>query len=1810
MGIFDNRPSCASDEDELSISTFAHIHHDERLLGSHLQGNTFKSTVGYLLRFMEYIEKNHCDMSEQEKSIITQALVNTKPYFQDLINKEKEIKILIGKTNQEFASQEKLSSSNNYYRSGAELQHRAKLYETLLDQKIKTLADGIIQPWLKDTAQDLFIPGGWSGSPGHAMCYQLQKKDDGSYAFLIYNTGAGMNFHASKAGFQRLYSPVKVFELPTGTDITSLVQLLLKPQIKPNISYLAQVKYNEHIVYGDIEKEIQRLKAKEVAPASYFNEYILPQLSGTCSMRVLMPVLQNAMKNTPKAFSEYLYQLELQSLLDLFRIEKQKDNLSAPIVQNQLRAALSRFARSTRQLMRNPKDSPVLSEERAHSSLELIDQMNRELKKHEKMETINVLELEKALENTLQRSTTWQKELQNQAIALLPVDMRLDEAKKLSPEIVPTYEKQNVLEYLNRCNRVFVHNDKLLLSDQILRDVEQLFLTLPISGKKAKEFWGSLSPDESRLALDYVQNITFLYGKHCYLKGGDPLPKRVATSLTGMLMASHIANVYFEGHADFKYLADFLNADKHFADKKAKKIRDPYSVTFDPIFDERIAEINEEFNLILNDMLNVRSMFYDYESYYNNSIRKDQSAAVDYYDVELINKHDKQEALLEWASHNNVPRHGTRMDCARIALYDLANRRAAGKLTMDENKLFGPLLKDFDFCIQFHEYYHECLLFERGGFSYFKNNKSSEADRLANVSFDELDYERDIRGKYENMKSKVGYQNGVLGGYNGRRVRSSKTVTLSEVYGLDNGLINDALFSDSIVSQYGFTQRDRQPDEGYDSNAALLHFATFNKSQLSNGEFYHTLPFTRTRQSILKVVVTLDFFKQNIDKLNDFQYQNLFLINLLTPTLLQALDANPMIATDLVTLLDRLFIQNSNAHRVDPPAMFALRAAGLFYRYLSAYSHEMTDKVKLILKENQTHLEKFLPQLRQSLATARADKNDKLILELSRLYLFLTAEFINEDHDLNKANIIEILKTNFSRNKISGHQSFTDNVFFSDELANDLAKIFPYLTKNFNQLSRTDQEDMLKEMIKSYPLNTIFPEGLVIDSLDINFPEIIINHSLFLDFKSGTVKGLNFSIGYVPNEFYNQDFRDFFGDRLILAKTNLDAKIPYCEFYDNNHYYRVLRDEKGITHIQRAMGFDQDKRWYELQDIDHIYDKSTIRDLPRHFFENGKYFWSDAANADCYVTNAKGGSQIKIIKKAINSYSHELEFCEVNDSGQLTGFSLKPPMDPPRVSYIMWLPELPQGSPWDEDSFWHELPGAGLLRTNEGIYYISKMGSSPFDISAADLAKMDSFFDVDKLKNSKKNQRFFSQTDLSKLQSLLYPTIYDAFTHFESSGFIEVWAQESQIKINLPRYNLSFLAHKTANNNWEIILASNPELKMNINGIPSSAEFSHGLYFESATERRCIFPMQEFYSTGEDNAEYHQLDLDKENKIPTDILHDNHQSLDARDVKWTFSNSKKYYSFQVDADGNCVATNPEECLYLCYLSLGSYQEEKAYRYLLQCEKLGGLTGNQAEIELIKKIMLEIPNPQSKSYNNSRITTPEVSAVRLQAATLLSEFKLKQFDAPLSLKNVPEKSVNNALYHNVKNKLLTEFYEEKFYAAAIENYEYYMKVRPHVPKAMRLNSDHERLLLKILFKSKGRDDLTVEFINRYRQLKIYSLKERKKLLLKKMATTLDEGSLQDLQEKLVKIENKITKNSQYTEQVLDQNPETTPSLVPEEKYIPPHQYKNETNQKSLCSELQIEFSVPPTQDMEFKIENVVIEQMDEKFVQNETTKFNQ
>ena len=376
-------------------------------------------------------------------------------------------------------------------------------------------------------------------------------------------------------------------------------------------------------------------------------------------------------------------------------------------MQRQLRAALEKFAETTRKYALRAK-KPIITTEQAEESLEMVNNIRSDLNLSQAIESYRgsaqytgttIPTGKKAgsgaiLEEFAQGKHQASFLFNGGKAFIVDADIKIQKEEEAQKDIldIKGYES-NPLGYLNACKLVIEDNARNFYTEAVLDNIEKMMLAIPIRSPEAEKFWRNLPKAQAKEALNILQSILRIYGRHCYMKGGYALPQRWLTAASIMFTAGQVANAQFTNDPNFSHLAGYIQN----AVQNKSFIGDPYSVTRDPRFDKRVEELKEQWQII-------------------KSLNTSKKGLTQYqhYDQELVERHQLEKEFSNVASNADVLAGYDSLDKARVQLYRLAN----GQLPSEE-KRFADVLENLAFCSQFDEFCLECGLFEVGGFDYF-----------------------------------------------------------------------------------------------------------------------------------------------------------------------------------------------------------------------------------------------------------------------------------------------------------------------------------------------------------------------------------------------------------------------------------------------------------------------------------------------------------------------------------------------------------------------------------------------------------------------------------------------------------------------------------------------------------------------------------------------------------------------------------------------------------------------------------------------------------------------------------------------------------------------------------------------------------------------------------------------------------------------------------------------------------------------------------------------------------------------------------
>lgn len=174
------------------------------------------------------------------------------------------------------------------------------------------------------SGESLWLPGGWAGRPsGHAILFRLQRQPDNSYAFTIFNTGAGLNYHDSIIvnGEEKFQTYLEIVDISHKKFLSpEFFQLFLELNILPLAKGNATA--SEKNIYQGMINYLNGKQLEGKNPIDFPEFYMQAQRSGSCAMKSIFAMLHQAILNPDgvKKLSteEMLQRLELYKTIKFF----------------------------------------------------------------------------------------------------------------------------------------------------------------------------------------------------------------------------------------------------------------------------------------------------------------------------------------------------------------------------------------------------------------------------------------------------------------------------------------------------------------------------------------------------------------------------------------------------------------------------------------------------------------------------------------------------------------------------------------------------------------------------------------------------------------------------------------------------------------------------------------------------------------------------------------------------------------------------------------------------------------------------------------------------------------------------------------------------------------------------------------------------------------------------------------------------------------------------------------------------------------------------------------------------------------------------------------------------------------------------------------------------------------------------------------------------------------------------------------------------------------------------------------------------
>jgi hypothetical protein len=515
------------------------------------------------------------------------------------------------------------------------------IYEALMVQKASTRETHDYATTLIKKTQNLkkgnsmWLPGGWSGNPGHAVLYRVQKQTNGKYSFTIFNTGGGLNYHDSIIvdGEEKYQTQLTIKDIDPKKFLTpEIYQHLLELQIQSSSDVNAE--FSERNIYIGVINYLDGTRVSPENPKDYPELYMQPQRSGSCAMKSIFAMLRQAIiqpdGQQTQSTKEKLKRLQTyktikffykrQSLLDMCD-EYFKSNNYDRTTHRLISQVASQWARAARKLYNggvNPYQAggqPILSEEILQkveaTVLDIKEKLSQQKIAHNKIENTFPLSLSLELSDQVKSESVLAPDVWRNHLGIshsLPSHCSIDnnpviEGKPSDPKQVMEYLSSQLQQLQNIDKKDDKHQaiklyDKKAEKHHLIKSFTRAVRRLPVPTHN-DDVWNQLDPSEIVNCLEtlhLLSKFSFISGQqtpdsfvalNTLLAIGDKLTRRLPESkLTDQDKISHYELVTF-------YHSSEITLENPEDQKRVMDLITYFDPTFDAA-DRPIEKINEK----------------------------------------------------------------------------------------------------------------------------------------------------------------------------------------------------------------------------------------------------------------------------------------------------------------------------------------------------------------------------------------------------------------------------------------------------------------------------------------------------------------------------------------------------------------------------------------------------------------------------------------------------------------------------------------------------------------------------------------------------------------------------------------------------------------------------------------------------------------------------------------------------------------------------------------------------------------------------------------------------------------------------------------------------------------------------------------------------------------------------------------------------------------------------------------------------------------------------------------------------------------
>lgn len=299
---------------------------------------------------------------------------------------------------------------------------------------------------------------------------------------------------------------------------------------------------------------------------------------------------------------------------------------------------------------------------------------------------------------------------------------------------------------------------------------------------------------------------------------------------------------------------------------------------------------------------------------------------------------------------------------------------------------------------------------------------------------------------------------------------------------------------------------------------------------------------------------------------------------------------------------------------------------------------------------------------------------------------------------------------------------------------------------------------------------------------------------------------------------------------------------------------------------------------------------------------------------------------------------------------------------------------------------------------------------------------------------------------------------------FESNRFIVIQKNPmGHTIVKLLRYDLilemkpneSYFVHQATG---EQLIESSP-IHASVAGMVLASKDNSG-----TVHSRYLVPVARFYATeqGVEQSDFYPAIHDTQGIIAKARLEEEwKRKPPLQKPQWDYENSEKYISLRIQG-GEPIADTVADALYLAYIYLATHQPEKSWKILEDCNtRLGGLTGDPAELQYIRWICKDLPHCLPAMSKKATKKTPPYVACQLKAMSLACDFLLQ--DRKFNLVEPQAANTANSTYARLEHRDLENF-QKQLPSIIYKKFTRLQAMRRHMPHNYVLSIIERKRLL--------------------------------------------------------------------------------------------------------------------------------------------------